>query len=63
MYKVIILRLMCRSLSVTSSIPICLHLRLALDINASLDTNNFLVTIAGQFYGIVLKQYQPCCHG
>ena len=47
----------------TSSIPICLHLMLGLGINGSRDTNNFLVTIAGQFYGIVLKPYQPCFHG
>ena len=48
----ITLRLMCRSSSVTGSIPICLQLRLSLDINASLDTSNFFVTFAGQFYGI-----------
>ena len=47
----ITVRLMCRSLFVTSSIPICLQSRLSLDINASLDTSNFFVTFAGQFYG------------
>ena len=48
----ITLRLKRRSLSVTSSIPVYLHIRLSLDINASLDTSNFFITFAGQFYGI-----------
>ena len=47
----ITLRLMCRSSSVTSSIPICLQLRLSLDINASLDTSNFLLRLQASFTG------------